>query len=50
MTVHTLGFRQGVRRATASPYSFVGVRLGWDDFIVTGVKATGVALEIYYSI
>jgi hypothetical protein len=39
--------------ATASgvqEFDFTGASPGWHDFIVTGVTAAGVALEIYYRV
>jgi hypothetical protein len=34
----------------AQEYDLVGTGAGWHDFIVTGVTATGVALEIYFRV
>ena len=36
--------------ATVQEFDLVGTSAGWHDFIVTGVRAAGVALEIYYRV
>jgi len=34
--------------ATAQEFDLVGAESGWHDFVVTGVTAAGVALELFY--